>query len=78
MIAFSHVSVRYRGSRLRALDDVSIAARFDACHNAVARPLGSTTTVGVDASSPTPVDEMTVPAIANEPLGGRTLSLIHI
>ena len=26
MIAFSHVSVRYRGSRLRALDDVSIAA----------------------------------------------------
>ena len=26
MIAFSHVSVRYRGNRLRALDDVSIAA----------------------------------------------------
>jgi iron complex transport system ATP-binding protein len=26
VIAFSHVSVRYRGSRLRALDDVSIAA----------------------------------------------------
>jgi iron complex transport system ATP-binding protein len=26
VIAFSHVSVRYRGSRLRALDDVTIAA----------------------------------------------------
>ena len=40
MIAFSRVSVRYRGSRLRALDDVSIAAP-DGALTAVVGPNGS-------------------------------------
>jgi iron complex transport system ATP-binding protein len=40
VIAFSHVSVRYRGNRLRALDDVSIAAPAGAL-TAVVGPNGS-------------------------------------
>jgi iron complex transport system ATP-binding protein len=40
VIAFSHVSVRYRGSRLRALDDVSIAAP-EGTLTAVVGPNGS-------------------------------------
>jgi iron complex transport system ATP-binding protein len=40
VIAFSHVSVRYRGARLRALDDVSIVAPAGAL-TAVVGPNGS-------------------------------------
>ena len=40
MIGFSHVSVRYRGNRLRALDDVSIDAP-DGALTAVVGPNGS-------------------------------------
>ena len=40
MIAYSHVSVRYRGNRLRALDDVSIQAP-DGALTAVVGPNGS-------------------------------------
>ena len=40
MIAFSHVSVRYRGSRIRALDDVSIVAPVGTL-TAVVGPNGS-------------------------------------
>jgi ABC-type Mn2+/Zn2+ transport system ATPase subunit len=40
VIAFSHVGVRYRGNRHRALDDVSIAAPAGAL-TAVVGPNGS-------------------------------------